>query len=134
MKIYITHCSAKKDDSLKHTTKLTTPDKLYTATPIGRFMNKCKTEKVAWAIFSDLYGVWFPDVKHGWYEKAPHRVTEDEFKKLLEDFDQKLSNYNEIWFYYNPGRFHRLYKRLLSESKLKDRIKMFSHIKEIVRE
>lgn len=57
MRIYITHCSAKKDDMLKHTDKKVTPDKLHTATPTQRFMNKCKEKQFKWAIFSDLYGV-----------------------------------------------------------------------------
>lgn len=57
MKIYIIHCSAKKDDSLKNTGRKLTPDKLYIATPTQRFMSKCKEKKVDWAIFSDLYGV-----------------------------------------------------------------------------
>jgi len=44
-----------------------TPDKLYTDAPIQRFMAACKRCDVKWAIFSDLYGVWFPDVTHEWY-------------------------------------------------------------------
>ena len=89
-RIYITTCSAKKDDTLKYTCKKVTPDKLYTATPIQHFINKCKEKQVKWAIFSDLYGVWFPNVKHKWYEKDPDTVKEHEFKKLLEDFEKKL--------------------------------------------
>ena len=132
MRIYITHCSAKKNDSLKHTSKKVTPDKLYTATPTQRFINKCKKRKVKWAIFSDLYGVWLPNVKHEWYEKNPNTVTEYEFKKLLKDFEQKLRNYDKIYFYHNPGRFHPLYKSLLRETGLKDKITLFSHIREII--
>lgn len=132
MRIYITHCSAKKDDSLKNTGKKVTPDKLYIATPTQRFMSKCKEKKVNWAIFSDLYGIWFPDIEHEWYEKDPDTVTEQEFRKLVNDFDQKLQNYDEIWFYYNPGRFHPLYKRLLQDTRLKDKVKPFTHIGEVV--
>lgn len=132
MKIYITHCSAKKDDSSKNNSKKVTPDKLYTATPTQRFMKKCKEKNVDWAIFSDLYGIWFPQIRHEWYEKNPNKVTEQEFKNLINNFNQKLKNYDEIWFYYNPGRFHRLYKRLLKETKLKDRIKRFTHLEEII--
>ncbi len=51
MKIYITHCSAKKTDSLKNTGIKVTPDKLYTATPTQRFMRSCSTKKVKWASF-----------------------------------------------------------------------------------
>ena len=132
MRIYITHCSRKKDDSLKHTGKKVTPDKLYMAAYIQRFMNKCKEKKVEWAIFSDFYGVWFPNVKHEWYDKDPNKVTEHEFRILLKDFDQKLGDYNEIYFYRNRARFHCLYKRLLKETTLKDRVILFSHKDEIV--
>lgn len=132
MKIYITHCSAKKDDSLKNNSKKVTPDKLYTATPTQRFMKKCKEKNVDWAIFSDLYGIWFPQIRHEWYEKNPDKVTEQEFQNLLNNFNQELQNYDEIWFYYNPGRLHPLYKRLLKETKLKDRIRRFTHLEEII--
>ena len=37
MKIYIIHCSAKKDPVLRHCGRSLTPDKLYTATPTQRF-------------------------------------------------------------------------------------------------
>ncbi len=131
MRIFVTHCSAKKDNSLKNTGKKVTPDKLYTATPTQRFMKKCLKSKVNWAIFSDYYGVWFPDLEHEWYEKSPETVTEQEFMNLVDDFDDKLKHHDEIWFYHNPGRFHPLYKRLLQETKLRERIKQFSHIKEI---
>ena len=132
MKIYITHCSAKKDDSLRDTGLEVTPDKLYLATPTQRFMKRCKNTAVNWAILSDLYGVWFPEIKHVWYEKNPNTVSQKEFNDLLNDFDQKLQKYDEIYFYYNPGRFHSLYKRLITQSKLKDKIKLFSHIAEII--
>jgi hypothetical protein len=132
MRIFITHCSAKKDDSVKITGKKVTPDKLYTATPTQRFMSKCLERKVDWAIFSDFYGVWFPNVEQGWYEKSPDAVTDKEFGSLVHDFDWKLEQYDEIWFYYNPGRFHPLYKRLLEAAKLKERIKRFTHIGEIL--
>jgi len=132
MRIYITHCSAKKDNLLKNSGYKVTPDKLYTATPTQRFMSKCKEKKVNWAIFSDLYGVWLPNIKYEWYEKDPDTVTEQEFRNLVNDFDQKLKDYDEIWFYYNPGRFHPLYKRLLQETRLKGKVKLCTHIRAIV--
>jgi hypothetical protein len=132
MKIYITHCSAKKDDSIRNTGMKVTPDRLYRAKPIQRFMNKCKERKVEWAIFSDLYGVWFPNVEHEWYEKDPDTVTEQEFEELVSDFDQKLQKFAEIWFYHNPGRFHPLYRRLLQKIKLKNKVKLFTHIRDIM--
>ena len=65
MRIYITHCSARKNDALRKTGEKVTPDKLYTSPRIQRFMHACMDRKVQWAIFSDLYGMWFPDVKQG---------------------------------------------------------------------
>lgn len=131
MKIYITHCSAKKDDSLKNTGKKVTPDKLYTAAPTQRFMNRCKDRDVNWAIFSDKYGIWFPNEKHEWYEKNPNYVTKDEIDNLVIDFESKLDVYDEIYFYHNPGRFHRLYDRLLNTVKIEDRIFLISHLSDI---
>ena len=130
-KIYITHCSAKKNSVLKSTKAKVTPDKLYIATPTQRFMNKCKNDGVDWAIFSDRYGVWFSNVHHEWYEKSPNRITEDEFNQLVDNFNKSLSQYNEIYFYHNPGRFHRLYKKLLEDSQLKTKIKLFTHLDDI---
>ncbi|MCW4046861.1 MAG: hypothetical protein NWE99_04785 [Candidatus Bathyarchaeota archaeon] len=133
MRIYITHCCAKKDDTLKNSGKKVTPDELYTATPTKRFMEECKRKKVKWAIFSDKYGVWFPEEKHEWYEKDPDAVTPEEYKHLIENFEQKLGKYDEIWFYYNPGRFHPLYGKLLKEVKIKDKITLFTHKSQITR-
>jgi hypothetical protein len=41
-RIFLTHCSAKKDKSFKENNIQVTPDRLYTATATQRFMNKCK--------------------------------------------------------------------------------------------
>ena len=131
MKIYLTHCSAKKDGSLRNTHKQITPDKLYTAKPTQRFMNRCKNQNVNWAIFSDKYGVWFPHEKHEWYEKNPDTVTRKEFDKLVEDFENKLKDYDEIYFYHNPGRFHRLYQKLLDILSCEDKIVLISHLYDI---
>jgi hypothetical protein len=127
MRIYLTHCSAKKDDSLQNSAKIVTPDKLYMATPTQRFMSRCKEQSVNWAIFSDKYGVWFPEEKHKWYEKDPDTVTPQEFEGLIRNFEQRLVQYDEIWFYHNPGRFHPLYEKLLHEVKIKDKITLFTH-------
>jgi len=132
MRIYLTHCTAKKDDSLKHTGQKVTPDRLYQGKFIGPFMRTCKQRGVEWAIVSDLYGVWFPDVRHEWYEKDPDSVTDSEFWGLVRDFDEKLEAYDQIWFYRHCGRFHSLYERLLSETRLTDRVTLFSHHYEVV--
>lgn len=49
----------------------------------------------------------------------------------MNDFDTKLESFDEIWFYYNPGRFHSLYARLLERTRLGDRIRRFNHVGEI---
>lgn len=130
-KIYITHCSTKKDPALMGSKEKVTPDKLYAATPTQRFMNECKNKGVNWAIFSDKYGIWFSDVLHEWYEKNPSMVTKEEFNHLVGEFDMSLRQFDQIYFYYNPGRFHRLYKGLIKSSELKAKIKLFTHLNEI---
>ena len=132
MRIYITHCSANKDDSLRSTGEKVTPDRLYTSHRIQRFMNVCKERNAHWAILSDLYGVWFPTIRHEWYNKSPNEVTEEEFRMLLLDFDERLKDYAEIWFYHNPSRFHPIYGKLLNQTTLKQKVKRFTHIAEII--
>lgn len=131
-KVYLTHCSAKKDESLKWNLKKVKPFNLYTATPTQRFMIKCQSTGVNWVIFSDKYGIWDSNEKHSWYEKNPNKVSNEEFKTLLNNFNTSLGKYYEIWFYYNPGRFHPLYNKLLKNSSLKKKIKLFTHLDEIV--
>lgn len=135
MRIYVTHCAAKKDDSLKGTGRQVTPDRLYTATPTQRFIHRCKERDVRWAIFSDHYGVWFSDEPREWYGDDvgdPNRVTEPKFWELVENFDERLQGFDDIYFYYNPGRFHPVYKRLLKEAGLKDRVVRVTHLCDIV--
>jgi hypothetical protein len=95
-------------------------------------MAACNSAGARWAIFSDLYGVWFPHVRRQWYEKPPDTVTDQEFKCLVDDFDGKLRRFDEIWFYRNPGRFHWLYRELLRKTRLRERVRRFSHLSEIV--
>jgi hypothetical protein len=128
--LYITHCSAKKAEDYHKSGEWTTPEVLYTATSLQRFIERCKDQRVPWAIFSDLYGVWFPDKKHPWYEKNPSKVTATEFQALLADFDAKLGGYDDIWFYY-PGRIHPLHRKLLAVSSLGARIHVLSHLRDI---
>jgi hypothetical protein len=129
--IYLTHCSHKKEARCKQSREAVPPDVLYTARPTQRFMQRCKNKNVRWAIFSDKYGVWFPEVRHEWYEKDPNTVTEAEFVALLGDFDEKLNAYPQICFYHNPGRFHPIYGRLLLQSALAGRVKKITHLREI---
>jgi len=135
MRIYLTHCAAKKDNRVKDTDREVPPELLYTATPTQRFMRSCKERDVRWAIFSDHYGVWFSHEKREWYGDDvgdPNRVTNSKFHELVKNFDEKLQSYDEIYFYYNPGRFHKLYRRLLKETNLKDRVVYITHLHKIV--
>jgi len=43
-------------------------------------------------------------------------VTEQKFGELVENFDERLRAFDKIYFYYNPERFHPLYKRLFKET------------------
>jgi hypothetical protein len=95
-------------------------------------MDTCKEKGVRWAIFSDLYGIWFFEEKHAWYEKSPDDVTESEFQTLLANFDKRLQEFDEIYFYRpSPVYFHSLYKRLLNETKLQERVTLISSIFDI---
>lgn len=132
MRVYLTHCSAEKEHSLQGTGKKVTPDRLYTATSTQAFMSRCQEKEVDWAILSDLYGVWFPEVEHEWYEKHPDTVTDQEFSGILKDFAQKLKNYDEIWFYFNPERFHSFYQKILQGTELKSKVKQFTELQKIV--
>lgn len=79
-------------------------------------MRECKNKGVNWAILSDKYGIWFSDDLHEWYEKNPSAITGEEFSDLVSEFDKSLRQFDQIYFYHNPGRFHKLYKRLLKSS------------------
>jgi hypothetical protein len=131
MRIYVTHCSAKKRESARRTGKAVPPDVLYASERAQRFVRRCQRRRVRWAIFSDLYGVWFPREKRRWYEKSPDRVSEADFRRLVASFDGRLARFREIWFYHHPGRFHRLYRRLLRATRLRRRVRLFRHVAEI---
>src|SRR5689334_11005000 len=102
MDVYVTHCCAKKNDEYRNIAKAITPQELYVAAPTQRFMRRCVEMGVRWAIFSDKYGVWFPEVLHEWYEKDPRTVTPEEFQDLKQKFDDSLRDFTKISFYANP--------------------------------
>jgi len=130
-RIYITPCSKEKEESYRLSGDLAPPDLLYTSGFIQGFMQRCKTKRVRWAIFSDLYGIWFPEIERAWYEKDPATVSEDEYSSLLRGFDERLEPYEQIWFYYDPNLSLPLHKRLLNASVLRDRIRRFTDLSEI---
>lgn len=115
--LYITHCTYRKNPRLKDTREKVSPDKLYIGDKITRFINRCKSQEVEWAIFSDLYGIWFPHERHVYYEKHPNEVSDKEFNKLLDDSEKKLKKYEKVYFYGNHKShyFHRLYKKLITQ-------------------
>ena len=114
-RLYFTHCCAKKDDSLKGSGKKVSPMQLYQAAPTQRFMKRCVKVSVDWAIFSDKYGFVFPRERVEWYEKHPKTVTTSEKKQLFKVAYEDLHQYDRIFFYYNLGRIHPLYRELVEE-------------------
>jgi hypothetical protein len=131
-RVYITHGSEKKDDSLRGTSQRFTPDRLYTATPIRRFTRKCIDEGVEWAIFSYKFGVVFSQEKIDWYQKEPDQVDDEEYEWVLGNFIYRLLGYDQVWFYHNPRNLHPLYKRFVKEARGRGlRVRMFSHLSEI---
>ena len=112
-KIYLTHCSREKDASLEKSGAIATPDRLYTSPSLQRFIRYCKENGLDWAIFSDKYGVVFPQETIAWYSKPPSEVTEEEFAGLLESLITRLSGYDEIWFLQREGETHPLFQRIV---------------------
>jgi|WetSurMetagenome_2_1015567.scaffolds.fasta_scaffold29071_4 hypothetical protein len=134
--INITYCSKTKNDCFRDTSNEVTPSELYTGNRIQSFIKKCVDNEADWAIFSDKYGIWGPAIegqeRNKWYDKAPEDVNEDEFKKLLIEFDNRLSSYDKILFYCKSElELDDLYKRLIKESKLKNRITLISNLNQI---
>ena len=128
VRIYLTHCSKEKDSTFKAPGKTATPDELYTDPEIQKFMIRCKETGVCWAILSDLYGVYQSDERYGWYEKHPDTVTQHEEDKIVQQFDRKLSRYDEIWFYIRAESFHRFYARVLKRTVLADGVRIFNDL------
>lgn len=127
-RIYVTHCSGEKDGSLEGAGREVTPEELYASERFRAFARACGAAGVAWAVLSDLHGVWFADERRGWYEKAPEAVTEKEFRALVESFDKRLSPFDRILFYHEPGRLDPLYVRIVEASALRSRVEFFSDI------
>lgn len=116
-RIYLTHCSREKDAELEKSREKTTPDRLYTSESLLRFIQYCRNRGLAWAIFSDKYGVVFPDEQIAWYSKPPAEVTEEEFETLLQSFNTRLAGYDEIFFLHRQGETHPLFERVVELSR-----------------
>ncbi len=67
---------------IQNTLSKVTADQLYTATPIQRFINKCRNREVNWVIFSYTYGFGFQTLDMNGMKKS-RKVTEEEFDILL---------------------------------------------------
>ena len=59
------------------------------------------------------------------------KVSETRFRALVANFDERPQPFKEIYFYYNPGRFHPLYKSLLVKGRLRDRVSEITHLWDI---
>jgi len=112
--IYITHCSREKDPALQRSGEEVIPERLYTSESLLRFIRYCKENKYQWAIFSDQYGVVFPEEKISWYSKPPAEVSEAEFTVLLANFTGRLSAYDTIYFHHREAETHPLFGRIVA--------------------
>ncbi|MDX2270822.1 MAG: hypothetical protein NW237_02595 [Cyanobacteriota bacterium] len=128
MRVYLTHCSKEKEPNLKGTDIAVTPDKLYTNSGIRQFMERCQEKNVSWAVLSDQYGVYFSNECHVWYEKHPDTVTPQEEELVIEDFNNKLNSYDEIYFFVRSESFHPFYGRVLQKTVLAGKVKTFESI------
>jgi hypothetical protein len=131
MRIYLTHCSKEKSIFAKASGKPIPPDELYTEEGIRDFMQSCKLNGVDWAILSDHYGVFFPFEKYAYYEKPPASVTPEEEAAIIVQFNERLKDYDEIWFYVRPATFHPFYERVLKGSDLAARVHLFQILEKI---
>jgi len=128
MRIYLTHCSKDKSLLAKKTGERMTPDQLYTDAGIQQFMQQCIKSKVNWAILSDHYGVFLPEESHEYYEKHPDTVSPDEEQKILKEFEFKLEDFDEIWFFIRPATYHPFYERVLRNNSLSGKIITFEDL------
>ena len=114
--IYVTHCSRDKDPRIEKSGEKVSPERLYTSEGLQRFIRFCKMNRYDWAVFSDHYGVVFPEEKINWYSKPPDTVTEVEFSELLRSFTTRLAEFDEIWFQHRPGENHPVFKRIIEKA------------------
>ena len=111
--IYLTNCSAEKDDELRGTGELVSPKDLYKSDRIQDFIKMCESEDVNWAIFSDNYGVYFPFDRHEWYDKPPGSVSDEEFDDLVRSFENRLADFDRVIFYREKDSFPDLFRKLI---------------------
>ena len=91
-------------------------------------MERCQEKNVSWAVLSDLYGVYLSSECRVWYEKHPATVTPQEEEIVIEDFNNKLDSYDEIYFFVRLESFHHFYERILKKTVLANKVKIFENI------
>ena len=122
MNVCITYCSWQKDDRLKDTGEKVTPDQLYLSERIQRFIAYCRSQDLRWGIFSDLCGILFENDKQEWYDFHPDLVTPEHRQFLAKAFASTLSEFDTIWYYYDPETLHPLYRQIVDESGIANRV------------
>lgn len=132
MKVYLTHCCAKKNELARTTGIAMPPEEMYIEPDIQKFFSYCLSHKLAFGVLSDLYGIWLSPEKKRWYEKSPDTVTDVEKAEILRIFDHELSRFSEIIFLIRPESFHPFYDFVLSHSKHTNRIRRITELKENV--
>jgi len=131
VRIYLTHCSKDKSQLAKKSREKMTPDQLYTDPGLQAFIHRCREVNSHWAILSDFYGVFFPDEQHEYYEKPPSDVTPEEEQAITENFQARLSIFDEIGFYVRKDTFHPFYERVIRNGPLAERIIMIYDLESI---
>ena len=129
--IFLTHCSKEKSELARASGEKLPPDQLYTDPDLQAFIQRCKETGSSWAILSDKYGVIFPSEKHDYYEKPPATVTPEEERIIVEDFNLRLGEFQQICFYIRRETYHPFYERVLAASRLTDRIVLIEDLEQI---
>jgi hypothetical protein len=128
MRLHVTHCCKDKSPEAQASGEAVLPDVLYVDPAIQAFFQAVQKAGGAWAVLSDLYGLWLPPRVERWYEKHPDTVTAAESATILESFDHQVEPYTEIAFYVRPETFHPFYASILEKSRFRDRIRTFTDL------
>ena len=116
-RIYVTHCSNDKDENLCGSGRKVSVERLHQGIALHRFIDKCQTRNVKWAIFCDKHGICFPDNPIcEWYDLSPKDISIDILRSMAQDFVSQLSDFDEIFFYGNhtSPHFSPAHARLLN--------------------
>lgn len=67
MKLYVTHCGEGKNPGVL------APQEMYTSPRIQRFVQRCESHALPWAILSAKYGLFFPNERKPTYDVTLNR-------------------------------------------------------------